>query len=145
MKELTRIKTEIYGYAADDGKVFTDKETCLAYESTKQFKVMTPYMRIVNFCMRECEVFDTGSEEFYYDFIMPKSVEDIQTINNALNFSVGDGYEIDDSRIGEEIVLTRNAGNFLTGYVTTADEIITAIIRRIDHARTFHEEYSYAL
>ena len=83
MEEKRReiIKKEyITEYVAYDGTVFTCKEECKKYEGSAEAVLYTKYKPLVICRKSECEIYDTGSEEYEIDIIKINDIKDIDIL-----------------------------------------------------------------
>ena len=90
MKELKRTVTreEVYGYEANDGKLFNSKEECEKYENSANIAIWNNFQRLfIKEQMSECQVFENygyGSEEYQYAVLKIKNADDVRIANQYL-------------------------------------------------------------
>lgn len=67
-------------YEANDGTQFDSKEECLKYEQSAVGVLMVEFKELqVNF-ITEYELFDTGSEEYFYSIVKLEDKDDIELV-----------------------------------------------------------------
>lgn len=87
MKELTRevVKREVYGYEANDGKIFDSKEECEKYEKSSDNAIFSMFMGLmVDEPFHECSIYEDfgyGSEEFSMCVIRIENENDLKIAN----------------------------------------------------------------
>ena len=67
--------TKVTRYEAIDGTTFTTKEECVKYEDTAKCVLLTKYKPLVKRTARECDIFNTGSDEYMIDILQYLSSE----------------------------------------------------------------------
>ena len=67
--------TKVTRYEAIDGTTFTTKEECVKYEDTAKCVLLTKYKPLVKRTASECDIFNTGSDEYMIDILQYLSSE----------------------------------------------------------------------
>lgn len=67
--------TKVTHYEAIDGTTFTTKEECQKYEDTAKCVLLTKYKPLVKRTASECDIFNTGSDEYMIDILQYLSSE----------------------------------------------------------------------
>ena len=67
--------TKVTHYEAIDGTTFTTKEECVKYEDTAKCVLLTKYKPLVKRTASECDIFNTGSDEYMIDILQYLSSE----------------------------------------------------------------------
>ena len=67
--------TKVTRYEAIDGTTFTTEEECLKYEDTAKCVLLTKYKPLVKRTASECDIFNTGSDEYMIDILQYLSSE----------------------------------------------------------------------
>ena len=109
MKELKRERTieEVYGYEAEDGKIFKTKEECINYEQSAKAVIEREFNQlIVGEKFYETyiwENFGYGSDEYEMAVIEIKDINDLMIANRY--YEINDGKLIDKKYIGQKILV----------------------------------------
>ena len=61
--------TKVTHYEAIDGTTFTTEEECVKYEDTAKCVLLTKYKPLVKRTASECDIFNTGSDEYMIDIL----------------------------------------------------------------------------
>lgn len=81
MKEITKQRTVDYTvYQAEDGTEFSDRRECEIYDNSA---LGILFAKLKNITLREddlCDIFNFGLCDLYTHVIIPKTLEDIETI-----------------------------------------------------------------
>ena len=77
--EVEKIIKEVW-YEAIDGTTFKDKVECEKYDNTARAVLMSKYKPLVLKSITEWDLFETGSEDCYYDLVMINCEKDIEII-----------------------------------------------------------------
>lgn len=81
MKEITKQRTVDYTiYQAEDGTEFSDRRECEIYDNSA---LGILFAKLKNITLREdtlCDIFNFGSSDWFTYVIVPKTLEDIETI-----------------------------------------------------------------
>lgn len=97
MKEITREKKSTYTvYQAVDGTEFNSKEECQKYEDTAKCLLLTEYKPLVKRTASECDIFNTGSDEYMIDILQYLSSESDIDILIQLNRLYCSSRRLDD-------------------------------------------------
>ena len=67
--------TKVTRYEAIDGTTFTTEEECVKYEDTAKCVLLTKYKPLVKRTASECDIFNTGSDEYMIDILQYLSSE----------------------------------------------------------------------
>ena len=67
--------TKVTHYEAIDGTTFTTEEECVKYEDTAKCVLLTKYKPLVKRTASECDIFNTGSDEYMIDILQYLSSE----------------------------------------------------------------------
>lgn len=67
--------TKVTHYEAIDGTTFTTEEECVRYEDTAKCVLLTKYKPLVKRTASECDIFNTGSDEYMIDILQYLSSE----------------------------------------------------------------------
>ena len=67
--------TKVTHYEAIDGTTFTTEEECQKYEDTAKCVLLTKYKPLVKRTASECDIFNTGSDEYMIDILQYLSSE----------------------------------------------------------------------
>ena len=67
--------TKVTHYEAIDGTTFTTKEECVKYEDTAKCVLLAKYKPLVKRTASECDIFNTGSDEYMIDILQYLSSE----------------------------------------------------------------------
>ena len=67
--------TKVTRYEAIDGTTFTTEEECVKYEDTAKCVLLTKYKPLVKKTASECDIFNTGSDEYMIDILQYLSSE----------------------------------------------------------------------
>ena len=67
--------TKVTRYEAIDGTTFTTEEECVKYEDTAKCVLLTKYKPLVKRSASECDIFNTGSDEYMIDILQYLSSE----------------------------------------------------------------------
>ena len=67
--------TKTTRYEAIDGTTFTTEEECVKYEDTAKCVLLTKYKPLVKRTASECDIFNTGSDEYMIDILQYLSSE----------------------------------------------------------------------
>lgn len=67
--------TKVTHYEAIDGTTFTTEEECVKYEDTAKCVLFTKYKPLVKRTASECDIFNTGSDEYMIDILQYLSSE----------------------------------------------------------------------
>ena len=67
--------TKVTRYEAIDGTTFTTEEECVKYEDTAKCVLLTKYKPLVKRTVSECDIFNTGSDEYMIDILQYLSSE----------------------------------------------------------------------
>lgn len=97
MKEITKEKKSTYTvYQAVDGTEFNSKEECQKYEDTAKCLLLTKYKPLVKRTVNECDIFNTGSDEYMIDILHYLSSESDIDILIQLNRLYYSGRKLND-------------------------------------------------
>ena len=72
--EIERV-TKVTRYEAIDGTTFATEEECVKYEDTAKCVLLTKYKPLVKRTASECDIFNTGSDEYMIDILQYLSSE----------------------------------------------------------------------
>lgn len=73
--------TKVTHYEAIDGTTFTTEEECQKYEDTAKCVLLTKYKPLVKRTASECDIFNTGNDEYMIDILKSlQSSSDIDII-----------------------------------------------------------------
>ena len=89
--------TKVTHYEAIDGTTFTTEEECVKYEDTAKCVLLTKYKPLVKRTASECDIFNTGSEEYMVDILQYLSSESDIDILIQLNRLYYSGRKSDDA------------------------------------------------
>ena len=67
--------TKVTRYEAIDGTTFTTEEECVKYEDTAKCVLLTKYKPLIKRTASECDIFNTGSDEYMIDILQYLSSE----------------------------------------------------------------------
>ena len=67
--------TKVTRYEAIDGTTFTTEEECVKYEDTAKCVLLIKYKPLVKRAASECDIFNTGSDEYMIDILQYLSSE----------------------------------------------------------------------
>ena len=67
--------TKVTRYEAIDGTTFATEEECVKYEDTAKCVLLTKYKPLVKRTASECDIFNTGSDEYMIDILQYLSSE----------------------------------------------------------------------
>ena len=67
--------TKVTRYEAIDGTTFTTEEECVKYEDTAKCVLLTKYKPLIKRTVSECDIFNTGSDEYMIDILQYLSSE----------------------------------------------------------------------
>ena len=67
--------TKVTHYEAIDGTTFTTEGECVKYEDTAKCALLTKYKPLVKRTASECDIFNTGSDEYMIDILQYLSSE----------------------------------------------------------------------
>ena len=99
MKEIKKEKKSTYIYTvyqAVDGTEFNSEEECQKYEGTAKCLLLTKYKPLVKRTASECDIFNTGSDEYMIDILQYLSSESDIDILIQLNRLYHSDRKLDD-------------------------------------------------
>lgn len=81
MKEIEIKETKVIKkYQAEDGTIFNSMSECTTYEQTAHAALYAAYKTHVVRTASEYSIFDTGSEEYVFDFVKLETTQDVSQV-----------------------------------------------------------------
>lgn len=130
MKELTitRTITEVTGYQAEDGRIFSSKEECEKYENTAYSVIKRDFekLKLAEYC--ECQVFENqgyGSDEYMYWLVEIKNSDDL-FIANKFSEVTKSPKRFENEHINKKLLVSMGCcwDNLKVSYIRSYDDII---------------------